>query len=533
MKNKHPNFLILFTDQQRHDTIKACGHQNMITPNLDRLVKEGCYFENAYSPNPVCIPARHNLLTGLPAKHHGYYGNFSHPLNNVLPTLPRILADNGYDTRAIGKMHFKPARRHSGFNKMELMEEIPEFREDDEYAMYLKDVGLENIQSIHGVRNLLYMLPQRSLIPEEHHGSTWVADRSVKYIKDNAGKRPFFLWSSWIAPHPPFDVPDSFADLYNDVDIPETLKSKTKLTPHASKSAIHCDLPKNKEKDYIKRIRQLYYSAISLVDKNIGRILKALEEAGELDNTFIIFSSDHGEMLGDHGCFQKQLPYDSASKIPFLIRYPEKIKKDTTRSDFVDLNDILPTVLDVAGIDYPGPQELPGGSVLRNDKDRSYQYIEHHQGINRWISIRDKEYKYNYYYGGGLEELFDMKNDPSESTNLLEKNPEKFLSQKNKLYNVLMEYEKKWGPENHVNGGVIINLQAPDYSTVKRNGQFPKFHHNLNDKSEKELMNDFDQEVCQVVKNEPLVKLHELDLKSWEQNGASKKIIENIRNKSH
>jgi hypothetical protein len=110
---------------------------------------------------------------------------------------------------------------------MELMEEIPEFREDDEYAMYLKDVGLENIQSIHGVRNLLYMLPQRSLIPEEHHGSTWVADRSVKYIKDNAGKRPFFLWSSWIAPHPPFDVPDSFADLYNDTDIPEAFKLGT------------------------------------------------------------------------------------------------------------------------------------------------------------------------------------------------------------------------------------------------------------------------------------------------------------------
>lgn len=528
MENKQANILLLFTDQQRFDTINACGYPHMITPNLDRLVNEGCVFENAYTPNPVCVPARHNVLTGLPAKHHGYYGNNGHPHDHIFPVLPRILADNGYDTRAIGKMHFRPTRRHNGFNKMELMEEIPKFREDDEYAMYLKDVGLGNIQNIHGVRNLLYMVPQRSLVPEEHHGSTWVADRSVEYIKENGGRRPFFLWSSWIAPHPPFDVPDTFADLYNDADIPEPLKSETGISPLAEISKIHGAFPEDKKDDYIKRMRQVYYSAISLVDKNVGKILDALEEIGELDNTLIIFTTDHGEMLGDHACYQKMLPYDSCAKIPFLMRYPEKIKKGSKRTDFADLNDILPTVLDIAGIDYPGTEELPGGSIFKDEKDRSYQYIEHQQAIHRWISVRDQQYKFNYYYGGGLEELFDMKNDPCESVNLLEKNPEKYISERNRLHKALVGYEQKWGPENYIYWGDMLKLEAPDFSGRMKNGQFPAFPNNLI-KTEKDSMNELGDEVIQAVKKETIVKLYELDLESWEKNGAPHKTIKEIK----
>ena len=118
-----------------------------------------------------------------------------------------------YD-RSRQKMHFQPYRRHNGITKLELMDEIPRHRQDDEYALYLKEHGYGDIQSIHGVRHLLYMLPQRSMLPEELHGSSWVSNRSIHHIKENAGKRPFFLWSSFIAPHPPFDVPDQWADLY-------------------------------------------------------------------------------------------------------------------------------------------------------------------------------------------------------------------------------------------------------------------------------------------------------------------------------
>lgn len=529
-EKKQPNFLLLFTDQQRYDTINACGYKHMKTPNLDRLVNEGCHFKNAYTPNPVCVPARHNIITGLTARFHGYAQNYSHPVDHLLPTLPRILSDNGYDTRAIGKMHFRPARRHNGFNKMELMEEIPRYREEDEYAMYLKDVGLGNIQNIHGVRNLLYSLPQQSLIPEEHHGSTWVGDRSAEYIKANAGRRPFFLWSSWIAPHPPFDVPDTFADLYNDAEIPEPLQSKTEINPFGKISSKHGDFPAGKEKESLKRMRQLYYSAISLVDKNIGKIIDALKETGELDNTFIIFTSDHGEMLGDHGCFQKQQPYDSCSKIPFIVRYPENFKAGSSREEFVDLNDILPTVLDLAGLDYPGPHELPGASLLKDGaKRRDVQYMEYGTASGRWCSIRDEQYKFNYFYRGGREELFDMNNDPVESVNLLETEPEKYAETRDCLYKTLYEYERKWGLKNYAPDSIMLKLKNDSPNPGLRNGQFPIFPDNIINDEEKESMNDFGDEVIQAVKDEPLIKLHQLDLEDWKKNGASAELIDKIK----
>ena len=170
-----PNILLITTDQQRYDTIHAAGFDYMITPNLDRLAAEGCIYTNAYSPNPVCLPARHNLITGLSARYHSFDDNYfddSHQIPYHLPTFAQMLSDNGYDTIAIGKMHFQPYRRHNGFNRLLLMDEIPRFREDDDYAIYLKNNGYDYLQSLHGVRHMLYMQPQQSLVAEKDHGST-------------------------------------------------------------------------------------------------------------------------------------------------------------------------------------------------------------------------------------------------------------------------------------------------------------------------------------------------------------------------
>ncbi len=529
-EKKQPNFLILFTDQQRYDTINACGYPYMNTPNLDRLVREGVSFDQAYTPNPVCVPARHNLLTGLPARFHGYFSNARHPLNFRLPTLPRIFSDNGYDTRAIGKMHFQPPRRHSGFAKMELMEEIPRFRQDDEYLMYLKENGYGNVQDIHGIRNLLYMTPQRALVPEKHHGSTWVADRTVEYLKTNGGKRPFFLWSSWIAPHPPFNVPEGYADMYKDADLPLPLKSETPIQEfHSSRPC--CDIPEGKETEYLRRVREVYFSMVSHVDHNIGKILSALEEIGELDNTFILFTTDHGEMLGDHNCFQKMQPYDSCARIPYIIRYPELAEAGSVRHDFADLNDILPTLLDVAGLEYPEDTELPGASVFGDAKDRKYQYIEHHKNQRRWISLRNKSYKFNYYYGGAEEELFDMESDPEETVNLLytsQDDPE-IKTIRDELRRKLVEFEKKWGPEGYVENGDFISFPKEVFTgRPGRNGQFPVFPENIADQEEFAAINDFGDEVIEAVKDEPMVKLHELDLEGGRINGVPQELIDKI-----
>jgi arylsulfatase A-like enzyme len=519
-RDNRPNILLLMTDQQRYDTINAAGFDFMHSPNLDRLVNQGCLYRNAYSPNPICLAARHNLMTGLPARYHRFPDNMHGAVTRSdLPTIPRILSDSGYETRAIGKMHFVPPRRHNGFDKLELMEELPYYREQDEYAMYLRSVGLGHIQHIHGVRHLLYMLPQRSLIPEEHHGTKWVADRSIEFIKTNRGRHPFFLFASWIAPHPPFDVPESFADLYVDADLPLPHRSITPLPALSEESKLLGDLP---SEPYVRRMREVYYAAISHVDQQIGRILDALAETGQLDRTLIIFVSDHGEFLGDYGLYQKWHPYDSTARIPFVVRYPHKVAAGSMVDVFVDLNDILPTILDVAELEYEGDITLPGESLFSESKtrDRAWQYLEYSYDSRRWVSIRNDAYKFNYYYGGGFEQLFDMQNDPYETTNLLASPvPPAVAAVKAGLKSTLLSYERRWGLAGYTTDD-DFKLGEPYVPHLQRNEAFPRFPAQIMDRVEKAEMNDLFDEVLQAVAREPVVKLHELDIAAWQTRGG-------------
>lgn len=520
-KIKRPNILLITTDQQRYDTIAAMGYDFMVTPNLDQLAAEGCCYPNAYSSNPVCMAARHNIITGLTARYHGFDDNYFEEDPRVipyhLPTLPQLLSDDGYDAIAIGKMHFQPCRRYNGFTKMELMEEIPRNLEDDEYAMYLRNHGLGNIQSIHGVRHLLYMLPQRSLIGEEHHGSSWVAERTIHHLKENGGRRPFFLWSSFIAPHPPFDVPEAWADLYKDKELPELKHSETPISRLAENKKWIADYP---DDTYLRRARELYCASISFVDYNIGRILQQLKDMGEYDNTLILFTSDHGEMLGDYGTFQKMLPYDSSARIPFLVRYPKKLKPGTEDCRFVDLNDILPTCLDLAGIAYPLSDRLPGESIFRANgtKDRSVQYVENGHGSSRWISLRNQRYKYTYYYGGGKEELFDMLQDPDETRNLLYRNPaSEALKATAELKARLVEIEKRHGLEGYVEDNHFVVLEQPA-SVFYRENNPPVFP----GKQERDYIS-LEEEVRQAVGQEASVHLDQLDIGYYEERNTLKR----------
>ena len=520
VRKKQPNILFITTDQQRYDTIHAAGYEFIQTPNIDRLAHEGCLYPNAYSPNPVCIPARHNMLTGLPARFHGFDDNYFVETRNIphhLPTFPQILSDGGYNAVAIGKMHFQPYRRHNGFHRLHLMDEIPVFREEDDYAMYLKEVGYGHLQSVHGVRHLLYMLPQQSMVPIHHHGSSWVADKTIEAIEENGGNRPFVIWSGFIHPHPPFDVPAEWADLYKDQDIPEPFKTVTPLSAIAEENKHIADYP---SPEYLRRARELYYASISFVDYNIGRIIKKLEETGELDNTLIIFTSDHGEALGDYETYQKFLPYDCSARIPFIMRYPERIKPGTVDERFVDLNDLLPTMLDAAGLTYPSDIKLPGESLFIQDgkKDRSMQYIEHCKGNRRWVSLRHHEYKYNYYYGGGYEELFNLKEDPQETTNLLFNAPsQELLDIKQKLRAELVALEDEYGLEGYIENGDFIKLQ--DYEIKPyRETNFPKYPQYIKEEERMNLIS-IEEEILMALQNEEVVDIESLDLETFKQYG--------------
>ncbi|MCP4167255.1 MAG: sulfatase-like hydrolase/transferase [Chloroflexi bacterium] len=516
-----PNILLLMTDQQRFDTLNAGGYKFMRTPNLDRLVHDGRLYRNAYSPNPICLAARHNMLTGLPARFHGFPDNMQGVNTRAdLPMLPRILSDNGYETHAIGKMHFVPPRRHNGLERLQLMEELPWYREDDDYALYLKSVGLGHIQHIHGVRHLLYMLPQRSLIPEDHHGSKWVADRGIEYLSANQGRKPFFLWLSWIAPHPPFDVPDRFAELYQGADLPQPHRSETPTSLLAVESELLGDLP---NEQYVQRMREVYYGAVSHVDEQVGRVLDTLDELGLAGNTLVIFLSDHGELLGDYDLYQKWLPYDSCSRIPMILRYPDHIEPGSRCDDFVDLNDVLPTVLDVAGIDYPGNETLAGESLLAESgvKERGWQYMEYSFDNRRWISIRNRRFKYNYYYGGGIEELFDLIADPYETKNLLWGDvPSELESIRTELRAKLAEYETKWGLAGYVSDKGELLAGPPYEPHPQRNEAFPRFPSQIMNQTEKAQMNDLFDEVRAAIAREPVVQLHQLDIAAWQAKGG-------------
>ncbi len=460
---KRPNFLLLLTDQQRYDTIHACGSAHMVTPHMDRLVEEGCMFPNAYSPNPLCMPARHCLLTGTTGRHHGYFGNENRPmLDDGLPTLPRVLSDNGYFTAAVGKMHFYPATRHHGFNQLHLMEEIPEHRDDDGYLQYLAAHGYGDIRNIHGVRPLVYHEPQIPLMPDEHHGENWVATQAIEVLERNKS-RPFFLMCGWIKPHPPWNVSERWLKLYEDATLPEPIPVSREFPYYEKRDPwFGDDLPEERK----RAERKAYYACVSMVDNAIGRITEWLERNDMLDNTFVILTSDHGEMLQDKGFHQKMLPYESSSRIPFVVRYPRKFRSGSRDERFVDLMDIFPTVIDTAGVDYNYKKtsqayRLLGGSLLpeaKDGRDRDVQWVEAGgTGVNRWVFMRDGRYKYIYFYNGGAEQFYDLTEDPCEVRNLVTRGQvpdEPFARLKQRC----VEFEAERGPAGFVKDGSFVKF---------------------------------------------------------------------------
>ena len=237
--------------------------------------------------------------------------------------------------------------------------------------------------------------------------------------------------------------------------------------------------------------------------------------------------------MGDYDLYQKWHPYDSCARIPLVIRYPKKVVGGSIVDDFVDLNDILPTVLDVTKLEYPNDISLPGESLFSESpaKDRTVQYLEYSFDNRRWISLRNKTHKYNYFYGGGFEQLFDMQDDPHETTNLLagEAAPE-ITAIRVGLKTKLLQYEKIWGLEGYTNDNGFKKGQ-PYTPHPQRNEAFPRFPARITDGVEKARMNDFFDEVLQAVAKEPVVKLRELDIAAWQEKGgfsdeAIKKFLE-------
>lgn len=422
--SKQPNILLLFTDMQRHDTIHALGNEVIRTPNLDRLVREGTAFTSCYSPSPVCVPARFAMHYGQYPFRTGLAEN-AHMPNDNGRSLPAALTELGYHSAAIGKCHFTPdkaARR--GFAERLIQEECCSDPDKDDYCRWLADRGAD-CDEPHGTRGEMYYVPQISLHSAEEHPSQWLGDRSIDFIRQrraSASDQPWFLFSSFIHPHPPFAPPKPWHKLYRSPDmplpeVPQDAESLLVWVNHFQNRYKYRD--QGIDNNLVRNIKAYYYATISFVDYQIGRILDELAAHGELDNTVVVFASDHGEYLGDYNCFGKRGMHDASAKVPMLVRYPRSFPAGLQCTAPTSLVDIFPTFVNAAG-GVCAERGLDGcelSAVAAGKCQRDAVFSQYSTDATALYMIANERYKYIWSAGDQREFLFDRLVDPHDQRN--------------------------------------------------------------------------------------------------------------------
>ncbi len=423
-----PNILLLMTDQHRGDCLGCDGNKIIKTPNYDRIAREGIRFTQAYSSTPSCTPARAGLLTGLSPWHHGQIG-YGQVAERYPYEMPRALHEAGYYTFAIGKLHYAPQRNYHGFDGALLDEsgrrQTPGFVSDYHKWFEAKAPGKDpNVTGIgwNDYRSAVYALP------EELHPTRWMGLMATDFISNYKREQPFFLKVSFARPHSPYDPPKRFWDMYKTSDMPAPYvgnwAGKHAKGDSSDSNSWHGDFGV----EQARKSRHGYYANVTFIDEQIGLILKSLEDRGMLDNTLILCTADHGDMLGDHHLWRKTYAYDGSARIPMLVRWPKSMGLDGKRgsvSDLpVELRDVLPTFLDAAGTQ--APTKLDGASLLdvvrgKTEAWRDYIDLEHdvcYSAENHWHALTDGHWKYVFHASDGHQQLFNLDKDPGELNDL-------------------------------------------------------------------------------------------------------------------
>lgn len=481
---EQPNILLLFADQFRYDCLGASGNAIVRTPNLDALATSGANFARTYTESPVCVPARSALLTGRLPHQSGVYDNDT-PLGASERTFCHALSEVGYHTEAIGKMHFSPPRTPHGFDSLQLSEAIPESAEEDDYIQELVASGYGRVVEPNGVRHELYYSPQPSQLPEEAHSTAWVARRTVNFLRNREQGRPFFCWSSFIQPHPPFDPPAPRYLDYDPLDMPDPLRASEELGRlgyHAlAQHRVKWTRP-DEDLNRVRTMRAYYYACISFVDAAIGEILDELDRQGLRENTLVIFAADHGEYLGDHWCFGKRGFHDSAARIPLLMSWPGHVPAGRTINAMTGLTDLAPTITRAAGlIDdglvHDGFDLLPlvQGAV---DHIRELHFGQYQRGQLGLYFVSDGVYKYIWSAPDDRELLFAM-DDASADTKDLSKDPDRARTVV-RLREALMDRFRQDGYTEPLDGNDWRRFPPPmplgspeDRSPTNRGRQYP------------------------------------------------------------
>ena len=435
-----PNILLIMVDQMRADSLSILDHPVVDTPNLDQLVREGALFKNAYAATPSCVPARAAVLTGMTQQSTGRVGYEDKVPWDYVHTMPREFAKAGYHTQAIGKMHVYPTRNLCGYHHVVLHDGYmhynrfkfntlasESFEQTDDYLPWLREkVGSHMDITDLGLDCNSSTVARPWHLAEELHPTNWVTTQSIDFLRRRDPTKPFFLKMSFVRPHPPFDPPQVYFDMYRDLELPDAPIGNWANTDDESKEGFNPVTAKGiVPRRRLHQAQAAYYGLITHIDHQIGRFLMAMEEYGVRDNTVVLFVSDHGELLGDHHLFRKTLPYEGSAKIPFIISDRGgylQTEKNIRLNEVVELRDIMPTLLDVANIEIPktveGESLLP---LLRKEEPvwRDYLHGEHVYGDQSYHYITNGKEKYIWYSQTGTEQFFDLEKDPEEKNNLI------------------------------------------------------------------------------------------------------------------
>ena len=423
-----PNILWICTDQQRYDTIGALGNEHINTPNIDRLVGEGTAFTHAFCQSPICTPSRASFLTGMyPSSVHGCTNGNAY-WAGAAPLVTKLLADAAsYDCGLAGKLHLAGAhgriepRGDDGYRVFHWSHDSrDQWPEGHAYADWVRTQG----------RPLAELREDPAQIPPALHQTTWCANQAIEFISEER-TTPWLMSVNMFDPHAPFDPPQAYLDRYDPATLPDPLWSEKDPQAHAKlgpvDGAASIGLAKAKE------VMAAYYAMIELIDDNVGRVIRALEESGQREKTLVIFTSDHGELLGDHQLVGKGCRfYECLVRVPLICSWPSRIPEGRVCDALVELIDLAPTLLELAGV--AAPDRMQGRSLWplltgQTQTHRAYVRSEYYRALNPdapgrehlqgtyGTMIRDQCYKLVCYHDRAQGELFDLAEDPGEFDN--------------------------------------------------------------------------------------------------------------------
>ena len=415
------NILFIMADEHNYNCINQLGNDFIITPNIDSLVKEGTTFTSAYTPSPLCVPARASLATGTYV-HTNKYWDGAHAYDARIPGWQHVLRDNNVNVTSIGKLHYKDRTIDTGFT--ETIE-----------PMHLKD-GLGDLFGL-----LREEMPPKDackrLSEELGRGDCeyleydrLITNKAIEWIRKQKKREkpdsPWVLFVSFVSPHYPLIAPPDFYDLYNDANLPyDNYQNLSKNKLHSWVKGIRESWPYDDYMDEEKRkiAVQAYYGMCSFMDSNVGKLLTELKQCDIYDDTTIIYASDHGESLGNRGLWGKMTMYEDSASIPLIIKGPN-FKKNQMCKTPVTLIDLYPTIFDILSLDHVASEANIDGESLRaianNTYDKNRCVLSEYHGAGSYggaFMLRMGDYKYIYYVGH-QPEVFDIKSDPNEKRNL-------------------------------------------------------------------------------------------------------------------